>query len=79
MQPVSAHNNAWNRAGLAITHLFTSPSSDEGHCDDIHRYQRIHAEFEVPEDVFKLIGKAAEPPVKPVVRDAPVDTTGVNR
>ena len=42
------------------------PNNDEGVYDAIHHYMRIHAEFEVPEDVFKLLGKAAEPEVKPI-------------
>lgn len=46
------------------------PLNKDGLYDDIPRYMRIHAEFEVPEDVFKLLGQAAEPPVKPVVRDS---------
>ena len=55
------------RFGLAC--YIRHPYNDEGGYDPIHRYMRIHAEFEVPEDVFKLIGKAAEPPVKPIERD----------
>ena len=55
------------------------PYNEEGGYDDIHRYMRIHAEFEVPEDVFKLLGKAAEPEVKQVDGGAPVDTNDVSR
>jgi len=48
--------------GFGLSCCIRFPYNDEGLYDNIYRYQRVHAEFEVPDEVFKLIGKASEPP-----------------
>ena len=56
--------------GFGLACYVRHPYNKEGVYDAIHHYMRIHAEFEVPEDVFKLLGKAAEPPVKLLEQDS---------
>jgi len=52
--------------GFGLACYVRNPCNEEGGYDPILRYMRIHAEFEVPEDVFKLLGTASEPEVKQI-------------
>ena len=65
-KPLVKLNAILETIGFGFSFFIEHPYNEEGGYDDIHRYQRIHAEFEVPEDVFKLLGTAAEPAVKQI-------------
>ena len=55
--------------GCGLSSCIRFPYNDDSHDDANHRHQRVYAWLVIPEGFFKLLGKAAEPPEKPLRRE----------